>query len=429
MCGIIWVLQRNGKPAVKKVRKLYHAQKTRGSQGFGYIEINKDAVGELTRTRFEPEIFATLSKSKSQQVLFHHRYPTSTINTANTAHPIPVSNKKLKYDYVVVHNGVISNASNLRARYETQGFVYTTKLTACFYSKYDRKYYESDESKTPFNDSESLAIDLALAIEGEEEALDSKGSIAFMALQIDKETKKPIKMYFGRNTSPLKMEYTGAYIKISSQGEGEDVEAHKLHSYDYANGKIITERDLKIGEKYVTYKQYTMGCKWDNALQTWVKVADEIDDEYPLDLDDEFGFSTRMIEDDHQGWGRMREVHRHAHPQKSLPAPKPVIKINPQKSTFTWIPGYINDPLKINLTKGIIEIYCLEELNEKYANIIEEQALWLDRACTAKRDRNDEKFREYTSYYREVTADEKIYAHEINRIYPRGQAMPVVTVG
>jgi len=42
-------------------------------------------------------------------IIAHHRYPTSTKNLINQTHPIQVSNELLEHDYLVIHNGVITN--------------------------------------------------------------------------------------------------------------------------------------------------------------------------------------------------------------------------------------------------------------------------------------------------------------------------------
>ncbi len=249
MCGIVYYKMRNGKPALKKVRKAYQAQKHRGTNGYGFLEIDKGIVGELKRRQFEQEIFPLLSKSRATEILFHHRIPTSTPNTCNSAHPIPVSNEILKYDYFGVHNGMISNDVILKEKQEKLGFQYTTELRAGLQGA-DGSFYRDNSAKTKFNDSEALIIDLALAIEQEKEAIQAFGSIAFIILQVEKGTGRAVKLFYGRNNrNPLKIDLTDTFFKLTSEGGGEEVKAHTLHCMDYATGEF-SERPLEVGSTY-----------------------------------------------------------------------------------------------------------------------------------------------------------------------------------
>lgn len=418
MCGLIFVLQRNDKPAVKKVRKLYHAQISRGRAGYGYVEIDGRNVGEFRRARFEAEIFSTLSKSKARSILFHHRIPTSTPNTPTTAHPIPLFNKKLKFDYYGEHNGMISNDKELKKAHEKDGFTYVTELKKGVFSESEKICYFDDSGATVFNDSEALIIDLAQAIENGAEKIESKGSIAFIILQVEKGTNKAVKLYFGRNDrNPLKIDLNKDHIKLSSCGTGDDVEPHKLHCYDYATGEITVVRDLQIGDKYVAVRAATVYPKSDNTGWEYGKTwnAETLQYEWPKVKKDEMGFTTR-----------------HVH-QAVLPIPKPRIQeipededidltngyTDPSMSNYTSIPGYIEQPLHFRTSEGMQEFWCVEELDESYANLLEEIEFWNDSIKSATERKDAKMVEDYKAHLSILLSDEITFKNEIRRIYPK----------
>lgn len=256
MCGLMWARRRNGKPAIEKIKKIYNNQKSRGQSGFGCVVIENGIVGELLRTRYEHEFFGEMKNSKATEILAHHRIPTSTPNVPECNHPIPIIHSSLKYDYVGIHNGHIRNASALKLKYEKEGFIYGTEIIKMWKTKkgdvFNEYQYDPD---TKFTDSESLMIDLAKAIENPTQTkLESEGRIAFIILQIDKETRKPRRLYYGRNTNPLVLQVTEHLLSLSSEGKGEEVSEHKLFYLDYETGKFELDRELDIGEKYTPVK-------------------------------------------------------------------------------------------------------------------------------------------------------------------------------
>jgi len=251
MCGIISVIQKNKKPALKKLRKAYHSQKSRGSEGFGYITVDNGIASALIRRQTEKEIFAQLSSCRSTDILFHHRMPTSTLNTRNTAHPIPVSNDQLEYDYFVVHNGGLSNDKELSKEYKEKGFKYTSELKQGFFSEDEQLVYFEDTPTIKHNDSETVAIDVALAIEAGATGLRSRGTIAFMALQVEKTTRRAVNLFFAHNEGrPLVMKNDSDLFRVSSEGSGVAVPTHKLHVYDYATGNVSVLCDFAVGAFY-----------------------------------------------------------------------------------------------------------------------------------------------------------------------------------
>jgi predicted glutamine amidotransferase len=159
-------------------------------------------------------------------IMLHHRMPTSSENKISQTHPILVNNGSLKHKYLVVHNGVINNEDEMREKHMNQlGFVYTTDRT-------------TDTGKEEFNDSEALAIEVARFVEKQTSKIESIGSAAFIAYEIDKKTNKLLNVHFCRNSSPLKLSMTRNKIRLSSEGEGEDVKENTMYSFSIKDFKL-----------------------------------------------------------------------------------------------------------------------------------------------------------------------------------------------
>ena len=255
MCGLIHVKRTSGTPAFKAVLKRYHKQKARGSEGFGFVELLDGHVIGVQRAEDEKDIIKLLEKSIADEIIFHHRTPTSTPNLVEATHPIIVKNKSLKYNWYIIHNGIIYNDSELKKEHETDGFKYTTLIKKQFVTV--KNTYTSEM----FNDSESLAIDFAKSIENNT-LMKSRGSIALIALCVEKKTKKALKLYFARNTqNPLCLEIQGKkdtrdFMAISSES-GKDLKENTLFTYDYQRDDI-TEEFKTIGTtiSYGNYSDY-----------------------------------------------------------------------------------------------------------------------------------------------------------------------------
>lgn len=239
MCGIIHVKRFDGKSAKRMVAKRYEKQKTRGQSGYGYVTIGEQCLTE--RAKYETAILKELESETATEIMFHHRYPTSTPNIIESTHPIFVSNDILEYDYYVVHNGVINNDVELFGKHKALGFIYTTYMEEIWKTQ-GETYIEEK-----WNDSEAFAIELAMFLEEKSTKIDCRGSIAFVAIKVSKKTGKPIRLLFGRNSgNPLKVDKTEQYIAITSEGKGDIVPVDKIFSYSYKSGEM-TQRDAKIG--------------------------------------------------------------------------------------------------------------------------------------------------------------------------------------
>jgi predicted glutamine amidotransferase len=258
MCGITYVQRETNLKASKMTYKRFEKQRHRGTQGFGFVGIEKRDDGKfyietLERSENEKGIKQKLDNAKAPIILFHHRYPTSTENIEEATHPIFVSHLGLlEYDYYVVHNGVITNCDELKKSHEEMGFEYTTKITTRVITETRENIYEKATEK--FNDSEAMAIDLALTIEGKQTAMRSFGNIATVAIAFDRETKEVKKLYFGRNIgNPLVWEKQKEAFVLSSEGQGDIVPMNILHEYDYVTGETKT-KVFEFGKTY-SYKR------------------------------------------------------------------------------------------------------------------------------------------------------------------------------
>lgn len=163
-----------------------------------------------------------MKKKENDEVLFHHRYATSTINIRNACHPFSTKDR-FDYQYVGVHNGVVQNDKKLREEHQKLGIEYV-----------------STQPNGTFNDSEALIYDLARYFEGEVDHLEASGSIAFIMVKRDY-SGKPLQLLFGRNDgNPLVMKKTQYSLTLSSLGEGDSIPVNTLHIFDYETKEIRT---------------------------------------------------------------------------------------------------------------------------------------------------------------------------------------------
>ena len=110
-----------------------------------------------------------------------------------------------------------------------------------------REALGKDKEFYTFLDSEALMHELALYIEGIKGygEFNPVGGVAFILLQVNKKTKKPINLFFGRNTYPLKLFRDKNEMLISSEGKGDDIDQHTLYKYNYKT-KEITKDNMHL---------------------------------------------------------------------------------------------------------------------------------------------------------------------------------------
>lgn len=246
MCGLILVISKKKKHTGQRVYDLFNRQRTRGVQGFGYLAINGGKITGVHRSRTEAEIKALLMKDKSDTIMFHHRFPTSTKNVIGATHPIFVSHDELEFDYYIAHNGVISNAHALKREHDEMGYKYTTEFFEKTYANFPHTGKQELITSTisVFNDSESLAIELARFIEKKSTCVSTAGSAAFWGVSVRKGTNEVVDVFFGKNYGrDLKFFENAKWYVVSSE-TGEDIEDMKLWKFPYDGSADMQSIDL-----------------------------------------------------------------------------------------------------------------------------------------------------------------------------------------
>lgn len=249
MCGLISVLSKRRKPAGQYAFELYKKQASRGRDGYGYIAIHDNKIVSLERSKDEETIRAKLMKEKAEMIMFHHRFPTSTDNTVGTTHPMFVSNGELEYDYYFAHNGVITNASQLKVEHNNLGYNYLTEHKLMEVAEYPHGLDPEvvGEPKIKFNDSESLAIELARYIEGRVERVETEGAAAFWGVSVVKGTNQVHRIYYGKNKGrDLSFFKNKKWFGVTSI-TGEDLADMQLFTLDLST-RNIEQTELRIDE-------------------------------------------------------------------------------------------------------------------------------------------------------------------------------------
>lgn len=253
MCGIIGAFKHSEKfKTIERVKRQYQAQKSRGTQGFGFVAgIGKEIVYYKSET--EKDVLAALEELNDPTfILFHHRIPTSTENNVISNHPIFIHNKKnLSSKYFLIHNGHISNADLLKKDHEKLGINYRTTS--------ERRSYFNSYSNKEYTDSEAAGIELALFIE-KGKPFNAIGTMAIIMLEINK-NNKPISVYTYRNSNPIKFYRNQHGCFYSSEGPGYMLSPGILTRYDLESGllesmnigyenssntKIYKDNDIKL---------------------------------------------------------------------------------------------------------------------------------------------------------------------------------------
>lgn len=243
MCGIIGAIHFKDKaatPVNEFIINQFEDQHSRGTQGFGAVFVSPDGTYEVKRSCEPAKAIIDLYTKAAPIIMFHHRMPTSTKNKLSQTHPIVVDNGSLQYKYLVIHNGICSNSHEMKLEHEKLGFVYTTDVPVEQGSVYSRQN---------FNDSESIAIEIARFAEKQTEEIKAEGYAAIMALQIDKKKDKVVNILFCRTlTAALKMSLDKGQILISSEGPGTEIDDEKLYTWNLATHKL-GKKEIKFYER------------------------------------------------------------------------------------------------------------------------------------------------------------------------------------
>lgn len=269
MCGIVVVIRKDGLPAYKNVLKRYRKQKHRGTQGYGYVAVKDNLVVSYQRATTEHEIEKLLEQETAPEIWFHHRNPTSTPNVEEEAHPLLIDWANLEHKYFVLHNGVIHNDDDLKKQHDAMGIEYKTLLTEAFIV--GKKVYR--HLKTNFNDTEALAVETALALDGKKKKIETEGSAAVVGLQVKEGVV--VSRFFFRNSNPLNFHEDKQMITLTSEGGGVTVNDKYVMRLKVEGGTTL------FGSKDVTIESPRAYKSWENksALRG---VYNEITNEWDL---------------------------------------------------------------------------------------------------------------------------------------------------
>jgi len=238
MCGIIYAKNlKDNSPVNNLIKVLYENQKERGQQGFGFVGLNKERIGTYRATD-ERSIMRYLNERQYDEIVFHHRLPTSTENTLKSTHPFVIEIADRRYYFV--HNGIVQNADELKERHAKRGIAY------------------SSEEGDLFNDSEALAWDLCLWLSNRQQKIEAEGSVAFVCLAVSKKTNRAEKLYFYRNSgAQLKLYRDKTLFLLASEGNFAPVKESRLYFWDYQERQVRMSKFLDIRSPVsFTFNQY-----------------------------------------------------------------------------------------------------------------------------------------------------------------------------
>ena len=251
MCGLVGYISKvKTNTAGAAVLDQFQDQISRGKEGFGLVEINKDAL-TIQRATEQVKAIIDTKLSTAPIALFHHRYPTSTDNTMRQTHPFLISHGELTHDYCVMHNGVISNAHALKEEHMNElGYTYSTL-------EKDIKYtYGANIGKEKFNDSEALAIELARYFDARSEQVETIGTVAFFVVRLEKKTGKPLELLWGRNSSnPLECLESDNGMLLASVINDTEAEIIAPNTYEVLDLQKYFKSRAKSFDVYNAVKQ------------------------------------------------------------------------------------------------------------------------------------------------------------------------------
>ncbi|MCB1712785.1 MAG: hypothetical protein KDH96_10005 [Candidatus Riesia sp.] len=250
---------KTGNPVNNAILQLFDEQRHRGLQGFGLATVYPDNVVNIVRKTTEEGILKYLVKHENNIMLFHHRNPTSTVNVKRAAHPFSTKDTFGDNQYILIHNGHITNSRAMKKEHE---------------EKFGIEYQSVLQDGT-FNDSESLLWDLALVLEGHKDSLEVYGGIAFICMKVVKGELERI--YFGRNSNPLKMVRDKDTLRLSSEGTGDDIEKDTLYNFNFKSNRL-THRYFKIKEWYTSYNWEETKQRYTGQPQNYTYLHEEDDD-------------------------------------------------------------------------------------------------------------------------------------------------------
>lgn len=245
MCSIMYVKNLVDSGRVNDLcRVLYEGQKHRGSDAFGVVAFSAEEY-YVDKWLSEGDFILALSEMKYSEMLIHTRYPTSTENVIESAHPFVVERGGSRYYFI--HNGVIGNAVELREKHLASGVDVSSVYP----------YVSYDVVSGKFNDSEALAYEVVDFIAGGcVGAVSARGSVAMICLEQEIATGRAVGVYYYRNDyNPMTMLRTSGTFALASEGLGEKVESGKLFKFSYSDYNVSTLCELEIKSGY-TYEGF-----------------------------------------------------------------------------------------------------------------------------------------------------------------------------
>lgn len=213
-------------------RVLYEGQKHRGNDAFGVVAFDSGSY-YVDKWIDEGSFLGSLEELKYSEMLIHTRFPTSTDNVIESAHPFIVERGDRRFYFI--HNGIINNSLELKAKHDLLGVGY--------------EYKSLDVKSGKFNDSEALAFEIVdWVVGGCVGEVSARGSVAMIMLEQSISSGRAVGLYYYRNDmNPLTMLKTSGVFMLASEGLPDEVESGKMFRYDYATGKVEEVGALVIG--------------------------------------------------------------------------------------------------------------------------------------------------------------------------------------
>ena len=236
-------------------RVLYEGQKHRGNDAFGVVAFDSGSY-YVDKWIDEGSFLGSLEELKYSEMLIHTRFPTSTDNVIESAHPFIVERGDRRFYFI--HNGIINNSLELKAKHDLLGVGY--------------EYKSLDVKSGKFNDSEALAFEIVdWVVGGCVGEVSARGSVAMIMLEQSISSGRAVGLYFYRNDmNPLTMLKTSGVFMLASEGLPDDVESGKMFRYDYASGDVSCVGELLIGGVY----GYSSGWGVGGASYGYLKSED-----------------------------------------------------------------------------------------------------------------------------------------------------------
>ena len=132
------------------------------------------------------------------------------------------------------------------------------------------------EERHEFNDSEALAHEVALFLEGKQKRIGAQGDITFICLETDRDNNA-LRLHFARNNgSPLEMKRDSQLLVIASEDIlHQDIPAYSLYTYDYRTQRV-TQRKIELPEYrlFGNFTRYPHNSRWDQFDELELEIQE-----------------------------------------------------------------------------------------------------------------------------------------------------------